>query len=74
MAQLIHFLIGKTLFSSMSPDAEINLKEELYACFKFIGISLEELNRMPVRDRKFYIVKHNEYTERQNEAYENRDK
>ena len=54
----------------MSPDAEINLKEELFACFKYMGISFEELNRMPVRDRKFYIVKHNEFTEKQNKELE----
>ena len=70
MARLTPFLTGKTLFSSMSPDAEINLKEELFACFKYMGISFEELNRMPVRDRKFYIVKHNEFTEKQNKELE----
>jgi len=74
VAQLTPFLIGKTLFSSISPDAEVNLKEELFACFKYIGIPIEELNKMPVRDRKFYIVKHNEYTEKQNKEYEKHSK
>ena len=47
------------LFSSISPDYEINLKDELFGCFKYIGIPFDILDRMPIRDRKFYIAKHN---------------
>ena len=47
------------LFSSISPDYERNLKEELFGCFKYIGIPFNILDRMPIRDRKFYIAKHN---------------
>lgn len=50
---------GTILFSLISPDYERNLKDELYGCFKHIGIPLDVLDRMPVRDRKFYIAKHN---------------
>lgn len=47
------------MFSSISPDYERNLKDELYGCFKYIGIPFDILNKMPIRDRKFYIAKHN---------------
>ena len=47
------------MFSSISPDYEKNLKDELYGCFKYIGIPFDILNKMPIRDRKFYISKHN---------------
>lgn len=63
------FLNGTILFSSISPDYEKNLKDELFGCFKHIGISFEVLNKMPVRDRKYYIMKHNEEVKRQNEEY-----
>ena len=63
MAHLRHFLSGTILFSSISPNFERNLKDELYGCFKYIGIPFDVLDRMPVRDRKFYIAKHNGITE-----------
>lgn len=47
------------LFSSISPNYERNLKDELFGCFKYIGIPFDILDRMPTRDRKFYIAKHN---------------
>lgn len=47
------------MFSSISSDYEKNLKDELYGCFKYIGIPFDILNKMPIRDRKFYIAKHN---------------
>ena len=51
------------MFSSISPDYEKNLKDELYGCFKYIGIPFDILNKMPIRDRKFYIAKHNSIVE-----------
>ena len=59
MARSRHFLNGTIMFSSISPDYERNLKDELYGCFKYIGIPFDILNKMPIRDRKFYIAKHN---------------
>ena len=61
---------GKILFSSISPDGEENLKEELFACFKYVGIPFEELYSMPVRDRKYFIIKHNEYAKKERKAIE----
>jgi hypothetical protein len=62
------------LFSSISPDYERLLKEELFGCFKYIKIPFDELLKMPVRDRKFYILKHNEAVDAEKEEYENRQK
>ena len=57
---------GTILFSSISPNYERNLKEELYGCFKYIGIPFDILDKMPTRDRKFYIAKHNGLVEEEN--------
>lgn len=46
----------------------MNLKEELFACFKYIGIPLNILDKMPVRDRKFYIHRYNKYMEEKERA------
>lgn len=42
------------------------MKDELFACFKHIGIPFDILEKMPVRDRKFYIAKHNGIIENEN--------
>lgn len=55
------------MFFSISPnDYERQLKEELWGCFKHIGIPMEVLMTMPIQDRKFYILKHNEEMEAEN--------
>lgn len=36
----------------------------------YVKIPFEELDKMPIRDRKFYIHKYNEYMEKRNEAME----
>lgn len=61
-----HFLIGTILFSSISPKAEEYLKEELYGCMKHVGIPLEVLEKMPVRDRRAYISIHNKKVDEEN--------
>lgn len=45
------------------------LKEEIYGCFKHIGIPIESVYNMPVQDRRFYIMKHNEEQEKRREEY-----
>ena len=67
MALSKHFLSGKILFSLTSSEQERDLKEELFGCFKHIGIPFNILEKMPVRDRKFYIAKHNGIVEKENE-------
>lgn len=58
------------LFSLISPNYEANLKEELFSCFKYIKIPFDVLERMPIRDRKYYIYRHNKAVEEENEKYE----
>lgn len=58
------------MFSLISPDYERYLKEELFGCFKHIKIPFDELMRMPTRDRKFYILKHNEAAEEERREIE----
>ena len=49
---------------------ERNLKDELFACFKYVGIPLDILERMPIRDRRYYMYKYNEYMEKKNAMLE----
>lgn len=62
------------LFSSISPNYDADLKEELFRCFKYIGIPFNILDKMPIRDRKFYISRHNQETEETNRKYTNQGK
>ena len=55
------------MFSGISPDYAKSLKEELFGCFKYIHIPYSELMKMPTRERKYYIRKHNEVTEKENQ-------
>ena len=74
VARLRPFLNGTILFSLISPEYERYLKEELFGCFKHIKIPFDELMKMPTRDRKFYILKHNEAAEAERREYENMQK
>lgn len=49
---------------------EQNLKEELFACHMYVKIPFDVLEKMPIRDRKYYIHKYNEYMEARNAAME----
>lgn len=50
------------------------MKEELFGCFKYIGIPFDILDKMPTRDRKFYIAKHNGVVDEQNKKKEGEKK
>ena len=52
------------------PTYEQNLKDELFACHMYIKIPFDVLDKMPIRDRKYYIHKFNEYMEARNAALE----
>ena len=62
------FLSGTKLFSSISPDYRVALHEEMWVCFKFIGIPFDTLYEMPVSERRYYIMKYNEYMKEKEEA------
>ena len=40
-------------------DYERVLKEEIWGCFKYIGIPIDVVMSLPIQDRRFYIQKHN---------------
>ena len=66
MARYLSFLNGgQTLFSTSS-ESEKNLVDEIWGCFKYIGIPIETLKKMPTRERKYYIQMHNKQTENDN--------
>lgn len=46
-------------FSTLPINYEKSFKEEIWGCFKYIGIPMETLMNMPIADRKYYIMLHN---------------
>jgi hypothetical protein len=52
-----------TLFFSISPEYETVLKDEFWGCFKHIGIPIDVVMKLPVQERKFFILKHNQEQE-----------
>jgi hypothetical protein len=56
---------------------EKSFKEEIWGCFKYIGIPMETLMNMPIADRKYYIMLHNKIEKQTNqeneEAIDNED-
>jgi hypothetical protein len=40
-------------------DYERGLKEEIWGVFKYMKIPMETVMKMPIQDRKFYIMRHN---------------
>lgn len=68
-ALLIPFLDSQILFS-LTSNFEKNLKHELWLCHENMGLSMDELYKMTVFDRKHYIRLHNKYVEKQKEKYE----
>jgi hypothetical protein len=48
------------MFFSISPnDYSQALLDEIYGCFKYIGIPIDTVMNMPVQTRKYFISKHN---------------
>lgn len=66
MAPFSAFLSGTIMFSGISPNFAQTLREELFGCFKYIHIPYSELMNMPTKDRKYYIRRHNEVTNEEN--------
>ena len=53
-----------SMFFSISPN-EYNeaLQDEIWGCFKYIGIPYDSLMNMPIQTRKYFIARHNKETE-----------
>ena len=56
---LSFYNLTNTYFSILPNEFEKSLKEEIWGCFKYIGIPIDTVMNMPIQDRKFYIMKHN---------------
>jgi hypothetical protein len=55
-----------TIFENQKRD----LEDELFSCHKFIGISMDQLQKMPVFKRKYWIQKHNEHVKKEKEEHD----
>lgn len=53
------YRLTNLFFSTLPTEYERTFKEEIWGCFKYIGIPMETLMNMPISDRKFYIMLHN---------------
>lgn len=54
----------------MPSEYEEAFKEEIWGCYKYVGIPLETIYSMPIQERKYFIQKHNMDVKRENEAME----
>lgn len=60
------------MFFSISPnDYAEALLDEIYGCFKYIGIPIDTVMNMPVQNRKYFISKHNHDCEELDRKYNN---
>jgi len=60
VAHLQPFFPLTILFSLPSENYEVALKKEIFDCFRFMKInSIEEINNLTIRERKFFIELHN---------------
>ena len=53
------YRLTNLFFSTLPNEYERIFKEEIWGCFKYIGIPMDTLMNMPIADRKFYIMLHN---------------
>lgn len=65
-ALLVHFLESTILFSLHS-NTERNLKTEIWLCHEHMNLSMDDINKMTVADRKSFIAIHNREIEKQKE-------
>lgn len=68
------FNLTNTFFSTLNSNFERNLKEEIFGCFKHIGIPIETVYNMPIQDRRFFILKHNQEQENLKSEHEKSSK
>jgi hypothetical protein len=58
------------MFFSISPsDYADALLDEIYGCFKYIGIPIDTVMNMPIQNRKYFISRHNRDCEEMNGKY-----
>lgn len=58
------------MFFSISPNEYADaLLDEIYGCFKYIGIPIDTVMNMPVQNRKYFISRHNRDCEEMDKKY-----
>ena len=57
------------MFSGLSKELSVALREEIFGCMKYIHFEYEDLMVMPTKDRKFFIKKHNEVINEENSKH-----
>ena len=60
-----------TFFSISSKEYADALLDEIYGCFKYIGIPIDTIMKMPTQTRKYFISRHNKECEETNKKYSN---
>lgn len=56
-------------FSTLPNEYEKAFKDEIWGCYKYIGIPIETLYSMPIQDRKYFIQRHNADNKAEQERY-----
>jgi hypothetical protein len=56
------------VFNGLNPGYEIPLRQEIFGLRTIVGFTLEEIMDMPIQDRRYYTILHNEKVERENQA------
>ena len=62
--RLCFYRLTNLFFSTLPSEYEKSFKEEIWGCFKYVGIPMDVLMNMPIADRRYYIMMHNQQTEK----------
>jgi len=55
------------LFNGLTPAYEIPLMQELFGLRTIVGFTWDELMDMPIQDRRYFLILHNEKIKKQND-------
>jgi len=55
-------------FNGLNPGYEIPLRQEIFGLRTVVGFTMDEILDMPIQDRRYYTILHNEKVERENQA------
>lgn len=73
-AHLLPFLNSEMMFSLIYKNYEKDLKKELWLCHKHMDLSMSEIEKMPTRDRKYFILEHNKQIEIEKQQFKKKRK